>query len=52
VELVPKIAPPPGFTFNQHLAVANQPPLFQGGPRPMFGSVLNARDAIVPARAD
>lgn len=41
--LVPEIAPPAGFTFNQFLVRGEQPLLFHTGPKQMFPLV---RDAV------
>ena len=46
--LVPEIAAPAGFTFNQYLIRADQPLLFHTGPRHMFGDIRAAADKITP----
>jgi flavorubredoxin len=46
--LVPDIAPPAGFTFNQFLIVADQPLLFHTGPRQMFPLVSEAVASVIP----
>lgn len=46
--LVPEIAPPAGFTFNQFLIKADQPLLFHCGPRHMFESVSRAAATVIP----
>jgi flavorubredoxin len=46
--LVPDIAPPAGFTFNQFLIIADEPLLFHCGPRAMFPLVSAAVEKIVP----
>ena len=46
--LVPDVAPPVGFTFNQFLIVADEPLLFQCGPRAMFPLVSAAVANIMP----
>src|SRR5579859_4741446 len=46
--LVPEIAAPAGFTFNQYLIDANEPLLFHCGPRLMFPSVSAALARIMP----
>jgi flavorubredoxin len=49
--LIPEVAPPRGFTFNQFVIDAQQPVLYHCGPRPMFESVLQAFGRIMdPAR--
>ena len=40
--LVPEVAPPAGFTFNQFLLMADEPLLFHTGHRFMFDSILGA----------
>ena len=47
--VVPEIAAPAGFTFNQYLLVGEQPLLFHTGPRHMFESIRGAVEAILPA---
>ncbi len=46
--LVPEVAAPAGFTFNQFLIVAEEPMLFHCGPRGMFPLVSKAVAAIIP----
>ena len=46
--LVPEIAPPAGFTFNQFLLMADEPLLFHTGHRFMFESVLGAVGKLMP----
>ena len=46
--LVPEVAPPAGFTFNQFLIAADQPLLFHTGPRGMFPLVAEAVAKVVP----
>lgn len=46
--LVPEIAAPAGFTFNQYLVDANEPLLFHCGPRAMFPAVSQAMAGIMP----
>jgi flavorubredoxin len=46
--LVPEVAPPAGFTFNQFLINADQPLLFHTGPRAMFPLVAEAVAKVVP----
>jgi flavorubredoxin len=46
--LVPEIAAPAGFTFNQYLVKAEQPLLFHTGPRHMFGDILQAVGRLIP----
>lgn len=46
--LVPEIAAPAGFTFNQYLIVSGAPLLFHTGPRHMFASISAAVERIVP----
>jgi flavorubredoxin len=46
--LVPEIAAPAGFTFNQYLIDAAEPLLFHCGPRLMFPSVSAALARIMP----
>ena len=46
--LVPDIAPPAGFTFNQFLIDADEPLLFHCGPRAMFPLVSAALTRIMP----
>jgi flavorubredoxin len=47
--LVPQIAPPLGFTFNQFLVNADEPLLFHCGPRAMFPLVWSAMERVMPA---
>jgi flavorubredoxin len=46
--LVPEVAAPAGFTFNQFLIDADQPLLFHTGPRAMFPLVAEAVAKVVP----
>lgn len=46
--LVPDIAPPAGFTFNQFLITGDEPLLFHTGPRAMFPLVSAAVASVVP----
>jgi hypothetical protein len=46
--LVPEIAAPAGFSFNQYLINADQPLLFHTGPRGMFEDIRAALGRIVP----
>jgi flavorubredoxin len=46
--LVPEVAPPAGFTFNQFLVDAEEPLLFHTGPRAMFPLVSEAVGRVVP----
>lgn len=46
--LVPEIAPPAGFTFNQYLIDADEPFLFHCGPRGMFPLVSAAVGRVTP----
>jgi flavorubredoxin len=46
--LVPDVAPPAGFTFNQFLIDADEPLLFHCGPRAMFPLVSAAVARITP----
>lgn len=46
--LVPEVAAPAGFTFNQYLIDAEQPLLFHTGPRQMFGAISEALSRILP----
>jgi flavorubredoxin len=49
--LVPEIAAPAGFTFNQYLLLAEQPLLFHTGPRHMFEPIRDAMRAVLdPAK--
>ena len=47
--LVPEIAAPAGFSFNQYLIDADQPLLFHTGPRRMFEDISIALGRIVAA---
>jgi flavorubredoxin len=46
--LVPEIAPPAGFTFNQFLLMADEPLLFHAGHHFMFDSMLSAIETLMP----
>lgn len=46
--LVPDIAPPAGFTFNQFLLMADEPLLFHTGFRGMFGASAAAVARLMP----
>ena len=46
--LVPEVAPPAGFTFNQFLVLGDEPLLFHTGPRRMFPLVRAAVARVVP----
>jgi len=46
--LVPEIAAPAGFTFNQFLLLADEPLLFHCGHRQMFDSIRAAVETIMP----
>jgi flavorubredoxin len=46
--LVPEVAPPAGFTFNQFLLIADEPLLFHCGHRGMFESISTAVRRIMP----
>lgn len=46
--LVPEIAAPAGFTFNQYLLLAEEPLLFHTGPRHMFHDISRAVEHITP----
>lgn len=46
--LVPEIAPPAGFTFNQFLVLGEEPLLFHTGPRAMFPLVRAAVGRLMP----
>jgi flavorubredoxin len=46
--LIPDVAPPAGFTFNQFLVDAEEPLLFHTGPRQMFPLVSEAVTKVVP----
>ena len=46
--LVPEIAPPAGFAFNQFLVMADEPLLFHCGHRAMFDSIRGAVESLMP----
>jgi flavorubredoxin len=46
--LVPEIAAPAGFSFNQYLIDADQPLLFHTGPRRMYDDISAALGRIIP----
>ena len=46
--LVPHIAPPDGFTFNQFLVMGEEPLLFHLGHRKMFAATATAVARVVP----
>ena len=46
--LVPEIAPPAGFTFNQFLLMADEPLLFHCGHLGMFDSIRGALEQVMP----
>ena len=46
--LVPDIAPPAGFTFNQFLVRADEPMLFHCGRRAMFPALAEAVGRLIP----
>ncbi len=46
--LVPQVAPPAGFTFNQFLVLGDAPLLFHTGPRKMFPLVREAFSKVLP----
>jgi flavorubredoxin len=46
--LVPEVAPPAGFTFNQFLLMADEPLLFHCGHRFMFEGILGAVETLMP----
>lgn len=46
--LVPEIAPPAGFAFNQFLVMADEPLLFHCGHRAMFDSIRGAVETLMP----
>jgi flavorubredoxin len=46
--VVPEIAPPAGFTFNQFLVMADEPLLFHCGHRFMFDSIRSAVEKLMP----
>ena len=49
--MVPEVAPPAGFTFNQFLIRAEEPLLFHTGPRGMFPLVAEAVARVVPVES-
>lgn len=49
--LVPEMAPPDGFSFNQFLVDADEPLLFHTGPRAMFPLVAEAVARVVPVES-
>ena len=49
--LVPEVAPPDGFSFNQFLVDADEPLLFHTGPRAMFPLVAEAVARVVPVES-
>jgi len=46
--LVPEIAPPAGFTFNQFLLTGDEPLLFHCGHHFMFDAILAAIETLMP----
>jgi flavorubredoxin len=46
--LVPEVAPPAGFTFNQFLLMADEPLLFHCGHKFMFDSIRAAIETLMP----
>lgn len=46
--LVPEVAPPAGFTFNQFLLMADEPLLFHCGHQFMFDSIRAAIETLMP----
>ena len=46
--VVPEIAPPAGFSFNQFLITGDEPLLFHAGPRAMFPLVSEAVATVIP----
>jgi flavorubredoxin len=46
--LVPEVAPPAGFTFNQFLLMADEPLLFHCGHRGMFETISGAVKTLMP----
>jgi flavorubredoxin len=46
--LVPEVAAPAGFTFNQFLLLADEPMLFHCGGRGLFSLVSHAVAAVIP----
>lgn len=49
--LLPEVAPPDGFSFNQFLVDADEPLLFHTGPRAMFPLVAEAVARVVPVES-
>ena len=48
IDLVPNIAPPAGFTFNQFLILGDEPLMFHTGLRKMFALNREAVSRILP----
>ena len=48
--LLPEVAEPDGFTFNQFLVMADEPLLFHCGQRALFPSVSAAVSRLMPRR--
>jgi flavorubredoxin len=46
--VVPEVAPPAGFSFNQFLITGTEPLLFHTGPRAMFPLVSQAVATVIP----
>lgn len=46
--LVPEVAPPAGFSFNQFLLMADEPLLFHCGHRAMFDGIRAAVEKLMP----
>jgi flavorubredoxin len=46
--LVPEVAPPAGFAFNQFLVMADEPLLFHCGHRAMFDNIREAVGKLMP----
>ena len=46
--LIPDIAPPAGFSFNQFLVVADEPLIFHCGMRGLFAAVSTAVATVMP----
>ncbi len=46
--LVPEVAPPAGFSFNQFLLMADEPLLFHCGHRAMFDGIRGAVERLMP----
>lgn len=46
--LVPEVAPPAGFSFNQFLLMADEPLLFHAGHRGMFAPISAAVKRLIP----